>query len=61
MKDIIEAGVTGLLDYESVFAHKIVCQRYDCGSELGYLQATIDLGIKHPEIGNKLLRLIRSL
>lgn len=25
--------------------------RYDCGSKLGYLKATIELGLKHPEVG----------
>jgi UTP--glucose-1-phosphate uridylyltransferase len=25
--------------------------RYDCGSKLGYLQATIELGVRHPEVG----------
>ena len=26
-------------------------RRYDCGSKLGFLQAVVDLGRKHPEIG----------
>ena len=25
--------------------------RYDCGSKLGYLQATVELGMRHAEIG----------
>jgi len=25
--------------------------RYDCGSKLGYLQATVEYGLRHPELG----------
>jgi UTP--glucose-1-phosphate uridylyltransferase len=25
--------------------------RYDCGSKLGYLQATVDYALAHPELG----------
>lgn len=46
-------AIAKLLQYEAVFAHKIHGQRYDCGSKLGYLQATVELGLKHPETGAK--------
>jgi UTP--glucose-1-phosphate uridylyltransferase len=26
-------------------------KRYDCGSKLGYLQATVEYGLAHPELG----------
>jgi len=26
--------------------------RYDCGDKLGYLQATVEFGVKHPEFGD---------
>lgn len=29
-------------------------KRYDCGDKLGYLEATIALGLRHPELGSKL-------
>ena len=25
--------------------------RYDCGSKLGYLRATVEYGLRHPELG----------
>ena len=25
--------------------------RYDCGSKLGYLQATVEYGLRHPDLG----------
>lgn len=30
--------------------------RYDCGSKLGYLKATINYGLKHPEVGHDLAK-----
>lgn len=44
-------AIAKLLQYEAIFAHKIHGKRYDCGSKLGYLQATVGFGLKHPEIG----------
>ncbi|RTK98355.1 MAG: UTP--glucose-1-phosphate uridylyltransferase GalU [Proteobacteria bacterium] len=54
-------AISDLLDYESIFAHKIIGNRYDCGSKLGYLQATVSFGLKHQEIGNDLTNIIKSL
>jgi UTP--glucose-1-phosphate uridylyltransferase len=34
-----------------VYAHRFVGTRYDCGSKLGYLQATVDYALAHPELG----------
>jgi len=39
-----------LLREESVFAHEFEGQRYDCGSKLGYLKATVAYALKHPEV-----------
>jgi UTP--glucose-1-phosphate uridylyltransferase len=44
-----------LLDDEPVLAYRYQGVRYDCGSKLGYLQATVDLGRQHPEIGGEFL------
>lgn len=54
-------AIADLLDYESIFAHTIVGKRYDCGSKLGYLQASIGFGLKHKEIGDGLKQIIKSL
>ena len=40
-----------LLGQQSVYAFEFEGKRYDCGSKLGYLEATIDYALKHPEIG----------
>ena len=44
-------GIARLLDHEFVLAHAFEGKRYDCGSKLGYLEATVAYGLKHPETG----------
>ena len=44
-------GIAALLKKENVFAYEFEGTRYDCGSKLGYLKATVELGKKHPEVG----------
>ena len=44
-------GIASLLMEEQVLAHRYVGRRFDCGSKLGYLQATVDFGRRHPEVG----------
>jgi UTP--glucose-1-phosphate uridylyltransferase len=39
-----------LLRDESVYAYQFQGQRYDCGSKLGYLKATVAYALKHPEV-----------
>jgi len=42
-------GIAALMNAERVLAYRYAGQRYDCGSKLGYLQATAAIGLKHPE------------
>lgn len=35
-------------------------KRFDCGDKLGYLEATIALGLKHPDLGEGLRALLRT-
>src|SRR5574343_600357 len=44
-------GIASLLGEEQVLAYRYEGIRYDCGSKPGYLQATVDLGRRHPEVG----------
>lgn len=44
-------GIEALLADQPAFAYRFRGIRYDCGSKLGYLQATVELGLRHPEIG----------
>jgi UTP--glucose-1-phosphate uridylyltransferase len=44
-------GISRLLDDEKVLAYEFEGRRYDCGNKLGYLEATVELGVKHPGVG----------
>jgi UTP--glucose-1-phosphate uridylyltransferase len=43
-------GIAALLQEEQMLAYRFKGTRYDCGSKLGYLQATVALGLQHPEL-----------
>lgn len=49
-------GIAALLADENIFAYEFDGTRYDCGSKLGYLEATVNLGMKHPEVGREFAR-----
>jgi UTP--glucose-1-phosphate uridylyltransferase len=44
-------AISSLLARERVLAMRIGGKRYDCGSKLGYLKATVELGLRHAEVG----------
>ncbi|HET9668103.1 MAG TPA: UTP--glucose-1-phosphate uridylyltransferase GalU [Casimicrobiaceae bacterium] len=44
-------GIAHLLEEERVLAYEFEGRRYDCGSKLGYLEASVDFGVRHPEVG----------
>jgi UTP--glucose-1-phosphate uridylyltransferase len=44
-------AIAALLAHERVLAMRLGGKRYDCGSKLGYLKATVELGLRHPEVG----------
>ncbi len=44
-------GIAALMDYETVLAYRYHGRRFDCGSKLGYLQASVEIGLQHAETG----------
>ena len=46
-------GIAALLDHSPVYAYSFEGVRYDCGSKLGYLQATVAFGLSHPDTGER--------
>lgn len=44
-------GIAALMEVERVLAYRYAGTRYDCGSKLGYLKATVAMGLKHAEVG----------
>ena len=51
-------AIAGLLEEERVIAYSFDGRRYDCGSKVGYLEATVDYGLKHPETAEAFLRFL---
>lgn len=54
-------GIAGLLGERQVLAHRFTGQRFDCGDKLGYLQATIAFGLRHPEVGAEFTQYLNAL
>lgn len=54
-------AIARLLQHELVWAHDFDGVRYDCGSKLGYLEATVAYGLKHPETGADFAQLLPQL
>ncbi|MGE0082607.1 MAG: UTP--glucose-1-phosphate uridylyltransferase, partial [Thiohalomonadaceae bacterium] len=38
---------------EDVLAYRFEGKRYDCGSKLGYLKATVEYALKHEELADE--------
>src|SRR3569833_1255931 len=54
-------GIAQLMKEEAVYAHRFTGKRYDCGSKLGYLQATVEFGLGHPQRGKDFGKYLQSL
>ncbi|MCG8124482.1 MAG: UTP--glucose-1-phosphate uridylyltransferase, partial [Candidatus Thiodiazotropha taylori] len=54
-------AIAELLKYEKVRAYRVKGKRYDCGSKLGYLEATVELGLAHEELGDGFKNYLKEL
>lgn len=54
-------GIAAMLKDEAVFAYRCDAKRYDCGSKLGYLKASVALGLKHPDMGEEFAQYLQGL
>jgi UTP--glucose-1-phosphate uridylyltransferase len=54
-------GIAALMQEEKMLAYRFSGTRYDCGSKLGYLRATVALGLKHPEVSDEFAAYLNSL
>jgi len=54
-------GIVELMGEEPVYAFRFEGKRYDCGNKLGYLQATVEMGLKHPALGADFRRYLQDL
>ena len=53
-------AIAALMQDEPVFAYEFEGTRYDCGDKLGYLQATVEYGVKHPDFGEAFAEYLRQ-
>jgi UTP--glucose-1-phosphate uridylyltransferase len=44
-------GIEALMQYETILAYRYQGRRFDCGSKIGYLQASVEIGLQHAETG----------
>ena len=54
-------GIARLMQREPVYAFEFEGKRYDCGNKLGYLQATVEFGLKHPSLGSDFAAYLKEL
>ncbi len=54
-------GIARLLKREAVYAHRFEGKRFDCGNKLGYLQATVEFALAHPELSHSFRRYLLQL
>lgn len=54
-------GIAALLSHERILAYEFEGKRYDCGSKFGYLQATVEYALEHPELKEQFRSYLKSL
>ncbi|UUZ63018.1 UTP--glucose-1-phosphate uridylyltransferase GalU [Polaromonas sp. P1-6] len=54
-------GISSLLAEETVYALQYQGKRYDCGSKEGFLEATVELALQHPEVGQRFRQYLSQL
>ena len=54
-------GIAGLMSEESVYAFQYAGKRYDCGSKEGFLEATVELALQHPDVGEHFRNYLKNL
>lgn len=54
-------GIAQLIPTEGVYAYRYEGKRYDCGSKLGFLEASVEFALKHDEVGQDFRAYLQSL
>lgn len=54
-------GIAKLLQMERVLAHEFEGKRYDCGDKFGYLQATVEMALRHDDLAGPFQEYLRVL
>ncbi|PIT52014.1 UTP--glucose-1-phosphate uridylyltransferase GalU [Snodgrassella communis] len=54
-------AIARLLTEQKMIAYAFAGRRYDCGDKLGYLEATVAYGMKHPLVGDEFKKLLQRM
>ncbi len=54
-------AIARLMEHEAVYAFQYAGKRYDCGSKEGFLQATVELALQHPQVGESFRAYLKTL
>jgi UTP--glucose-1-phosphate uridylyltransferase len=54
-------AIAALLQEEQVLAYRFAGKRYDCGDKLGYLMATVEYALRHPELSEEFASYLQQI
>jgi UTP--glucose-1-phosphate uridylyltransferase len=54
-------AIARLMAHEAVYAYQYEGKRYDCGSKEGFLEATVELALQHPQVGAAFRAYLKTL
>ena len=54
-------AIAALRNQEQVLSYSFEGRRYDCGSKIGYLQATVDFALQHDELAADFRKYLKQL
>ena len=54
-------AIARLMAHEAVYAYQYSGKRYDCGSKEGFLQATVELALQHPQVGEAFRQYLKTM
>jgi len=54
-------AIARLMKHEAVYAFQYEGKRYDCGSKDGFLEATVELALQHPQVGASFREYLKTL
>ena len=54
-------AIARLMAHETVYAYQYQGKRYDCGSKEGFLEATVELALQHPQVGASFREYLQGL
>ena len=54
-------AIERLMGHQAVYAFQYAGKRYDCGSKEGFLEATVELALQHPQVGASFRAYLQAL